>query len=53
MREASYGIFPREESIAKIQEEARTGQMDDGKIFMLPLEKVMRIRTGESGKHVI
>ena len=31
-----------------IAEAARTGQIGDGKIFMLPVEKVMRIRTGET-----
>ena len=27
---------------------ARTGQIGDGKIFVLPLERVLRIRTGET-----
>ena len=27
---------------------ARTGQIGDGKIFVLPLEKAVRIRTGET-----
>lgn len=27
---------------------ARTGEVGDGKIFVLPLERVVRIRTGES-----
>lgn len=27
----------------------RTGQIGDGKIFVLPLERVVRIRTGEEG----
>jgi nitrogen regulatory protein P-II 2 len=27
---------------------ARTGQIGDGKIFILPLEKALRIRTGET-----
>lgn len=26
---------------------ARTGEVGDGKIFVLPVEKVIRIRTGE------
>ena len=26
---------------------ARTGEVGDGKIFVLPVEKVVRIRTGE------
>jgi nitrogen regulatory protein P-II 2 len=27
---------------------ARTGQIGDGKIFVMPLEKAVRIRTGET-----
>jgi nitrogen regulatory protein P-II 1 len=30
-----------------ITSEARTGKIGDGKIFVLPVEKVVRIRTGE------
>ena len=33
--------------VAVIIEAARTGEVGDGKIFVLPLEKVYRIRTGE------
>lgn len=36
-----------------IQEKARTGQIGDGKIFILPVEEVVRIRTGETGKEAI
>ena len=32
-----------------IEQVARTGQIGDGKIFVTPLERVVRIRTGESG----
>ena len=32
---------------------ARTGKIGDGKIFILPLEGVIRIRTGESGEGAI
>jgi nitrogen regulatory protein P-II 1 len=32
---------------------ARTGRIGDGKIFMLPVEDVIRIRTGERGEHAI
>lgn len=32
---------------------ARTGEPGDGKIFIEPLENVMRIRTGESGDAVV
>ena len=32
---------------------ARTGQVGDGKIFLLPVEDAIRIRTGESGEEVL
>jgi len=32
---------------------ARTGKIGDGKIFILPLEECIRIRTGESGSEGI
>ena len=30
-------------------ESARTGKIGDGKIFVMPLENAIRVRTGESG----
>lgn len=36
-----------ERTIAAICEGARTGEVGDGKIFVLPLERTVRIRTGE------
>jgi len=36
-----------------IQTAANTGKIGDGKIFVLPVNDVMRIRTGESGKDAI
>jgi nitrogen regulatory protein P-II 2 len=35
--------------IETIAAKAKTGQVGDGKIFVTPLEQVLRIRTGESG----
>jgi nitrogen regulatory protein PII len=32
---------------------ARTGKIGDGKIFVSPVEQVVRIRTGESGEAAI
>ena len=32
-----------------IQTSAKTGQIGDGKIFVLPLESTTRVRTGETG----
>ena len=36
-------------AIEAIRRAANTGQIGDGKIFMLPLELATRIRTGETG----
>ena len=41
------------EAVKVIQERAHTGQIGDGKIFILPVEEVIRIRTGERGKEAI
>jgi nitrogen regulatory protein P-II 1 len=41
------------EAVKAIQETARTGQIGDGKIFILPVEESIRIRTGESGKEAL
>jgi nitrogen regulatory protein P-II 2 len=35
--------------IEAIQLTGQTGQIGDGKIFILPLEQAVRIRTGETG----
>jgi nitrogen regulatory protein P-II 1 len=32
---------------------ARTGEIGDGKIFVLPIEECIRIRTGETGREAI
>lgn len=37
-----------EEVIELIKNAARTGNIGDGKIFVLPVEKTIRIRTGET-----
>ena len=36
-----------EPTVRAIVESARTGEVGDGKIFVLPVERVVRIRTGE------
>src|SRR5262245_18115074 len=38
-----------ERAIEAIQSSAQTGQIGDGKVFVLPLEQATRIRTGETG----
>ena len=32
---------------------AKTGRLGDGKIFVCPVEEVVRIRTSETGEHAI
>jgi len=39
--------------VEAIAEAARTGKIGDGKIFVLPVEDVVRIRTGETGEEAI
>jgi nitrogen regulatory protein P-II 1 len=39
--------------IETIQNTAKTGRIGDGKIFVLPLEDAVRIRTGEAGSDAI
>jgi nitrogen regulatory protein P-II 1 len=36
-----------------IEKNAKTGKIGDGKIFLSPVEEVIRIRTGERGKEAI
>jgi nitrogen regulatory protein P-II 1 len=40
-------------AIEAIVRAARTGKIGDGKIFVTPVEQVIRIRTGESGEAAI
>jgi nitrogen regulatory protein P-II 1 len=42
-----------ETAITTITTAARTGQNGDGKIFIYPLEDVVRVSTGERGKEAI
>jgi nitrogen regulatory protein P-II 1 len=39
--------------IETIQRAAKTGKIGDGKIFLSPVDEVIRIRTGERGKEAI
>ena len=38
--------------VETILKPARTGEIGDGKIFVLPVEEAIRIRTGERGQEV-
>ena len=39
--------------VETIQNTAKTGRIGDGKIFIIPLEEAIRIRTGEKGSDAI
>ena len=40
-------------TVNAILEHAKTGKIGDGKIFILPVEEAIRIRTGERGKDAV
>ena len=42
-----------ERAVDSIIKAANTGKIGDGKIFIAPLEQVIRIRTGETGEQAI
>ena len=39
--------------VEAIMKSAKTGQIGDGKIFVLPMENAIRIRTGETGSEAV
>jgi nitrogen regulatory protein P-II 1 len=50
-------VIVRDEQVAEvidaIEKAARTGRIGDGKIFVTPVEEVIRIRTGERGGNAV
>ena len=42
-----------ERAVETIVETARSGKIGDGKIFILPVEEVIRIRTGETAEAAV
>ena len=42
-----------ERAIEAIEKSAKTGKIGDGKIFVSPIEQVIRIRTGETGQSAL
>lgn len=42
-----------DQAVEAIIKAAHTGKIGDGKIFVLPVEQVVRIRTGETGEAAI
>jgi len=39
--------------VAAVAAAAKTGQIGDGKIFVLPIERAMRVRTAETGDEAL
>ncbi|MDR3580150.1 MAG: P-II family nitrogen regulator [Oryzomonas sp.] len=39
--------------VETIETSARTGRIGDGKIFIIPLDEALRIRTGEKGNEAV
>jgi nitrogen regulatory protein P-II 1 len=49
-------VIPEElvaRAVEAIAQRAQTGKIGDGKIFVLPVDDVMRIRTGETGRDAL
>ncbi|MBI4650591.1 P-II family nitrogen regulator [Candidatus Desantisbacteria bacterium] len=46
-------VQPAVDAIIKAARTGEDGKIGDGKIFILPLEEVIRVRTGERGKEAI
>ncbi len=42
-----------DKAVKAISESAKTGKIGDGKIFVLPIENAIRIRTEETGENAI
>ncbi|MEN8204319.1 MAG: P-II family nitrogen regulator, partial [Bacteroidota bacterium] len=42
-----------EKVVSTVREAALSGKIGDGKIFILPVEDVLRVRTGERGVDAI
>lgn len=42
-----------ERAVEAIQQAAQTGKIGDGKIFVSPVEDVIRVRTGERGRDAV
>jgi nitrogen regulatory protein P-II 1 len=47
----SDSILPK--AVEAIEKAAKTGRIGDGKIFVTPVEAVIRIRTGETGEDAL
>ena len=47
------GDSMKDQVVDKIREAANTGKIGDGKIFVIPVEDAVRVRTGEKGQDAI
>jgi len=50
-------LIIKDDDVAKVVESitnaAKTGRIGDGKIFVMPIDEIIRIRTGETGENAI
>ena len=51
--EVTLGDDMADKAVQAIVEAANTGRIGDGKIFVLPVEEAIRIRTGERGEEAV
>ena len=51
--EIAVGAALLDQTLEAITKAANTGKIGDGKVFVSPLEQVIRIRTGETGEDAI
>ena len=51
--EVVVGDSQLDDAIKAITEAAKTGKIGDGKVFILPVEEAVRIRTGEKGEEAV
>ncbi|MEH6570255.1 MAG: P-II family nitrogen regulator [Halioglobus sp.] len=51
--EVAIGTALLDQTLEAITKAANTGKIGDGKVFVSPLEQVIRIRTGETGEDAI
>jgi nitrogen regulatory protein P-II 1 len=42
-----------DETVETVRNAANSGKIGDGKIFVLPVEQVVRVRTGETGTEAL
>ena len=55
-RGSEYTVVPdqlADKVVATIAGDAKTGSIGDGKVFVLPIDESIRIRTGETGESAV